>query len=143
MVRFSLSAALLVFAAAAPADDAADLKALVGKWKLEKAEVGGADFLAQLKDLDFEIAPGGKYTAKFGGITDVGTFTVDSTKSPKTMDIKASDGPNKGKTIPAVYKIDGDTVVICYQLGGGDRPKTFESKKDTQLFLATYKRVKP
>ena len=69
-------------------------------------------------------------------------FTVDSGKTPRQMVIKGNGGPNKGKTIPAIYKLDGDTLVMCYNLGGGDLPAAFESKPDTKLFLATYKREK-
>ena len=35
------------------------------------------------------------------------------------MDIKGTDGPNKGKTIKTIYKLDGDTLVVCYELGDG------------------------
>jgi uncharacterized protein (TIGR03067 family) len=125
------------------ADDAiaADLKALVGKWKIEKAEIGGKESLALFKELKFEITEGGKYALELG-VKDEGTFTVDPGKSPKEMDIKGEAGPNKGKTIKAIYKIDGDTMTICYELGGGDRPTKFETKPDTKLFLAVYKREK-
>ena len=120
---------------------AADLKALVGKWKLVKAEIGGKDSLALFKELKFEIAEGGKYTLELG-VKDEGTFTVDPSKKPAEMEIKGTDGPTKGKTIKAIYKIDGDTVTICYGLGGGDRPTKFETKEGTKLFLAVYKREK-
>ena len=123
-------------------DDAAakDLKALVGKWKLEKAELGGKDILALFKDLKFEIPESGKYKLEFGGQKDEGTFTVDPSKKPAEMDITGVEGANKGKTIKAIYKLDGDTVTICYGLGGGDRPTKFETKEGTMQFLAVYKR---
>jgi uncharacterized protein (TIGR03067 family) len=143
MVRFALCVSLLAFAATtSSADDAADLKALVGTWKIEKAELGGKDVLEHVKTLDFRIEAGGKYTAKIGTETDNGSFTVDSAKTPKRMDITSTGGPNKGKTIPALYKLDGDTLTVCYQMRGTDRPTAFESKPDTDLFLAVYKREK-
>ncbi len=125
-------------------DDAAakDLKAMVGNWKLTKAELGGKDTLALFKDLKFEIPASGKYKLELGGQKDEGTFTVDPSKKPSEMDIKVVDGPNKGKTIKAIYKLDGDTVSICYGLGGGDRPTKFETKEGTMQFLAVYKREK-
>jgi uncharacterized protein (TIGR03067 family) len=123
-------------------DAAADLKAMVGKWKLEKAELGGKDALGLLKDLKFEITGPGKYLAQLGEQKDEGTFTVDPSKSPKEMDIKGTGGPNKDKTIPAIYKLDGDTLTIAYELGGGKRPERFESKPDTKQYLAVYKREK-
>jgi uncharacterized protein (TIGR03067 family) len=134
--------ALLVVAAAAPADDKADLKAAVGKWRVEKGTIGGVDQTALFKDLVLTIQADGKYAVTFGAEKDEGTFTVDSSKSPKQMDITPTGGPNKGKTLRTIYKIDGDTLTVCYQLGEGDRPTAFESKKDTKLFLAVYKREK-
>jgi uncharacterized protein (TIGR03067 family) len=119
---------------------AADLKAMVGNWKLTKAELGGKDALALLKDLKFEITGPGKYTAQVGEQKDNGTFTVDPSKKPAEMDIKATGGPNKDRTIKAIYKLDGDAMTICYELGGDARPAKFESKPDTKLFLAAYKR---
>ena len=149
MRAFVAPAALLLSLAVAAGDDkktddkpAADLKALAGKWKLEKAELGGKDALGFLKDLKFEIGEGGKYAIELGGQKDIGTFSVDPSKKPAEMDIKGTEGPNKDKTIKAIYKLDGDTVTICYGLGGGDRPTKFETKEGTMQFLAVYKREK-
>jgi uncharacterized protein (TIGR03067 family) len=123
-------------------DAAADLKAMVGKWKIEKAEMAGMDATAFVKDVTLEIGEGGKYTVLILGQKDVGTVTIDPTKKPAEMDIKGTDGPNKGKTIKTIYKLDGDTLVVCYELGDGDRPAKFEAKANTQRMLATYKREK-
>jgi uncharacterized protein (TIGR03067 family) len=125
-------------------DDAAakDMKALVGKWKVEKAELGGKDAMAFAKDVKLELLAGGKYKLDLLGQKDEGTFSVDPSKKPAEMDIKGTDGPNKGKTIKTIYKIDGDTVTICYALGGGDRPTKFETKEGTMQFLVVYKHEK-
>jgi uncharacterized protein (TIGR03067 family) len=125
-------------------DDAAeaDLKAMVGKWKVEKAELGGKDATAVVKDVKLELAEGGKYKLDLLGQKDEGTFSVDPSKKPAEMDIKGTEGPNKGKTIKTIYKLDGDTLIVCYELGGGERPAKFEMKADSKLFLAVYKREK-
>ena len=137
-----MSLVVVVAADKKPDVAAADLKAMVGKWKLEKAELGGKDVFEHLKSLDFEIRDGGKYTARLGEEIDEGSFTVDPSKSPKEMDIKSTGGPNKGRTVKAIYKIDGDTLTVAYDLGGGKRPEKFETKADTKQFLAVYKREK-
>jgi uncharacterized protein (TIGR03067 family) len=59
------------------------------------------------------------------------------------MEITGTAGPNKGKTFSAIYELQGDTLKICYDLTGKARPTEFKSKAGTQLFLATYKKVKP
>ena len=135
--------AICLGTAAAEDKAAADLKALVGKWDIVKAELAGKDITEHLKSMKFEITEGGKYTADLGEEKDVGAFTVDPAKKPKEMDIKGNGGPNKDKLIKAIYKLDGDTLTVCYELGGGDkRPEKFETKPDTKLLVINYKRKK-
>ncbi|QJW96153.1 TIGR03067 domain-containing protein [Frigoriglobus tundricola] len=121
-----------------------DLKAMVGKWTVEKAELGGKDLTGQFKTLKFEIRDGGKYTTEIGDIKDEGAFTIDAAKTPKEVDIKPVSGPSKGKTLKAIYKIDGDSFVVCYEFNteSGTRPETFESKANSTALLVTYKREK-
>lgn len=146
-VRVLFSAALALFLVAPlVADDKkneADLKAMVGNWTVDKAELGGKDSTAVFKTLKFEIRAGGKYTVELG-VKDEGGFTVTADKSPKEMDIVSTEGPNKGKTIKAIYKLDGDALTVCYNLDADKpgRPEKFESKAGTKTFLVTYKRAK-
>lgn len=147
MQRLVPFAALALFVAAPVLADEkadADLKSMVGKWKVEKAELGGTDITEHLQVLKFEIRAGGKYTAEVGDEKDDGTFTVDPAPSPKHMDVKPTGGPHKGHTVKAIYKLDGDALVICYDFDaeGGKRPEKFESRADTKVLLVTYKRVK-
>jgi uncharacterized protein (TIGR03067 family) len=143
MPRFAPAAAFvfasLAVASAQPADD---LKATAGKWAVAKATIGGKDFTAAFKTLELQIAADGAYTLKINGETDKGTVKADPTKTPKEMDILGKEGPNAGKTIKTIYKLDGDTLTVCYELGDGDRPTAFESKAGTKQFLAEYKRAK-
>jgi uncharacterized protein (TIGR03067 family) len=139
----------VLFAVAVPLASAdekadADLKAMVGKWKVEKAVLGGQDLTEHLKDMKFEITAGGKYTVEIGPENDAGTFTVDPAKSPKQLDVKPTGGPNKGKTVKGIYKIDGDTMTICYDhmADAAKHPEKFESKDGTTLLLMVYKRQK-
>jgi uncharacterized protein (TIGR03067 family) len=145
-MRVFVAPAVLVLSLAVAAGDdkanEADLKAMVGTWKLEKAVIGGKDEIEHLKDLKLEITEGGRYVVQVGGLKDEGTVTVDPAKMPRQMDITGTGGPNKGKQILAIYKLDGDTLTMCYELGGGTRPTKFESKTDTKQFLAVYKREK-
>ena len=136
----------LCLGAPVAADEKADaeLKAMVGNWKLEKAELGGKDLTEHLKAMKFEIRDGGKYTVQVAEEKDDGAFTIDPTKKLKEMDVKPTGGPHKGKTVKAVYKLDGDTLVMCYDFDAdkGNRPEKFESKEGTTLLLITYKREK-
>ena len=147
MRLFLLPALLFVFLASSATGDEktdADLKAMVGKWKVEKAELSGKDITEQLKELKLEILAGAKYSVVFGKETDDGALAIDPAKTPKTMDAKGNGGPNKGKTVKAIYKLDGDTLTVCYDhnADAAKYPAKFETKEGTTLLLVVYKRKK-
>ena len=86
----------------------------------------------------------GKYTVTVGTKSDKGTVKLDPSKQPMAaLDITGTEGPNKGKTILAIYEKTGDTVKVCYDLSGKARPTEFKTMKGTQLFLIAYHREKP
>jgi uncharacterized protein (TIGR03067 family) len=124
-------------------ENAAELKALVGKYKVEKVELGGQDITEHLKEMKFDIRDGGKYTAQVGELIDNATFTVDPTKMPREMDVKPTGGPQKGKLVRVIYKQDGDILTMCYDHEKPEnRQSKFESKEGTTVLLITYKREK-
>jgi len=142
-----LTAAVIVLGtlltSAARGDEKAELKKLEGTWLPSAAEFGGQKWSdEQIKAIKLVMSDG-KYTATVSGQDDKGTLKVDPNAKPATMDIVGTDGPNKGKTFPAIYELSGDTLKICYALEGKDRPGKFETKPGTALFLVTYKRQKP
>ena len=83
-----------------------------------------------------------KYTVEIGDNKDEGTVKRDPSKSPKTMDITGTNGPNKGKTFLVIYELKGEELRVCYDLSGKSRPTEFATKPDTMLFLVTYRRAK-
>jgi len=137
-----LALAITVVAATSVRADAAadEWKKLAGTWKVDAATLTGNDATDMLKAAVLTIEEG-KYKLVFGG-TDAGTLTIDPAKKPKTMMIVGTDGPNKGKTIPAIYEIDGDTLKLCYALGGKEAPTEFKSTAENKALLITYKRDK-
>ncbi len=65
----------------------------------------------------------GKYTLRPGGNKDKGTLKIDPAAKPKRITITGTDGPTKGKTMQAIYEIDGDTFKVCYALDGEAAPE--------------------
>src|ERR1043165_4502060 len=64
--------------------------------------------------------------------TVTGTFTIDSSKKPKTMDMMCNDGSGdhamkfKGKTAKAIFEFDGAKLKWCsHEPGVADRPDAF------------------
>jgi uncharacterized protein (TIGR03067 family) len=137
-ICLALGASLTAFAADSP-DDA---KAVQGNWKPAKAEMAGQPMTDSfLKSISLKL-DNGKYEVFVGDKPDKGTYTVDSTTKPKSMTITGTDGPNHGKTFPAIYELNGDTLRICYDLSGAKRPTEFKSIAGTMLYFVTYKRKK-
>lgn len=116
---------------------------LAGTWLPETAELGGKKFPDEIRKTIKLVVKDNKYTATVGKQADKGAIKFNATKKPKELDITGTDGPNKGKTIQAIYERNGDTLRICYDLSGKSRPAEFKTTEGTQLFLVTYKREKP
>ena len=127
----------------AQADDAKDREVVQGEWLPTTAELAGVPFPDQILKTIKLIVKGDKYTTTVGKQVDQGTIKLKPDAKPKEMDIVGVEGPNKGKTIQAIYERDGDTLRICYDLSGKGRPSEFKTKEGTQFFLVVYKREKP
>ena len=124
------------------ADSPDDAKAVQGSWKPVKAELGGQPMPdAVLKSISLKLDKG-KYEVFVGAHPDRGTYTIDSDTKPKSMSVTGTEGPNTGKTFPAIYELKGDTLRICYDLSGAKRPTEFKSVAGTKLYLVTYTRKK-
>ena len=137
-IGLAVAASLSAFAADSP-DDA---KAVQGNWKPVKAELAGQPMTDDvLKSISLKL-DNGKYEVFVGDKPDKGTYTLDSTTKPKSMTVTGTEGPNNGKTFPAIYELKGDTLRICYDLSGAKRPIEFKTSVGTKLYLVTYTRKK-
>src|SRR5690349_9591246 len=138
LIGIALTAVLPLFAA----DSVNDTKAVQGSWKPVTAELGGEPMPeAVVKSISLKL-DNGKYEVFVGDRPDRGTYTIDAASKPKSMTITGTEGPNHGKTFPAIYELKGDTLRICYDLSGAKRPTEFKSIEGTRLYLVTYSRRK-
>jgi uncharacterized protein (TIGR03067 family) len=147
MLRLSLVAAGVVglLTAAEPGDPKKvneEAKAMEGTWEFVSAELGGQKLPDEVLKTMTLVLRDGKYTVKSPGPDDTGTVRLDPTRRPKELDVAGLEGPNKGKSFPAIYELDGDSLKVCYDLDGKKRPTEFKSAPGTKQFLATYKRKK-
>jgi uncharacterized protein (TIGR03067 family) len=115
-----------------------DSKMIEGAWIPVVAELGGTPLPEEyLKDTKLVLTDG-RYTYR----NDQGTYKLIPAEKLKAMDITGAEGPNKGKTLLAIYELTGDTLRICYDLEGKTRPSEFATKAGTQQLLVSYKRAK-
>jgi len=114
-----------------------DKKALQGSWVIVSAELAGQPLPDEMK-ADKLVLDGYSYRYR----NDHGEIKLVPAEGVKAMDVIGKEGPNKGKTLPAIYKLDGDSLTICYDLTGKARPTQFKTEAGTMQLLITYKREK-
>jgi uncharacterized protein (TIGR03067 family) len=124
-------------------DVAQEAKKFQGTWTIESSVTGGQEIPRdQLKDF-IVIYEGDKHTVKVGDkVIQVGTQKIDPSKSPKTIDVTMTEGPNKGAVMLGIYEFEGDTMKACFDPQGKKRPTEFKSTPGSQNFLNVHKRVK-
>jgi uncharacterized protein (TIGR03067 family) len=123
---------------AEPTKAGGESKALNGVWTPVSAVMDGKSMTTEECKSIHAVFHNGKYSVKVGDQTDTGTYTVDGSKDPKQVTIVGTEGPNKGKTIPAIFEREKDTLKVCYDMSGKAAPEKFESKADSKTFLVTY-----
>lgn len=103
-----------------------EIKKLVGQWKIVKVEGGE---IPEDENIRIVTITDKKITLPAGTKKHITLpYTIDSTKSPKWMDIQV-----EGLTSPGIYKLDDDklTVVVINQFKNDKpppRPTTFEGE---------------
>ena len=108
-----------------------------GTWCVIRAVHDGVE-APELVVENIEVELGsGKYCVRFGGtVSDRGHFKLSA---EGVLELHGIEGPNKGKTIPAVYQHRGDRLRVCYGLDGL-LPKDFTSAVGSSRYLVFYKR---
>ncbi len=118
-----------------------DLDAIQGTWSESIAEVRGRkqprDFLFPVK-VTFD---GDKVMAKVGRREPElrGTLKLDESIRPRHYDLTTPEG----RSAPAIYELDGDTLKVCISGIGEERPTSFETTPANEWTLIVYKREKP
>ena len=111
-----------------------DYLKLQGRWLVVKSEVKGADVPAMRGQiLNFD----GK---NFRLNTDEGSegYSLDESTSPRSVTFDDGHSP----PIKGIYKLEGDTLIICMGEPGAQRPKEFKSDTSTGAILTQATRAK-
>ena len=133
MKRFALAGGLLVaaFTGVIIAQDKA-LKDLEGTYKVTFLEKAGK---AAPKDLTESLTvtiKGEEMTIKVGDDEKKAKIKVDSSKTPNTIDVSPSEGPEKGKIFPGIFKLEKGELTLNFT-EKGDRPKDFKVEGEAML----------
>lgn len=125
-------------------DEKKEVRRLQGAWKVVRAESKGEQVpmedLLQLAiifvDDAIQVKEGDKINEKF-------VYALDLKHKPRRIDFTFTDGPKKGRTDRAIYKLDGDDLQICIQEDrNAPRPTDFVTKQGTSLSMVVLKRAR-
>jgi len=148
LILFTAASIVVAASVLAAGNDEAiqkDRKLIAGTWRVISYERDGKKTPAeQLEKTRSIYTTDGKATVRRDGKTIIQANTkIDPTKTPKQSEATYTEGELKGKTVLAIYEIDGDNMKSCFAPPGQDRPTEFSSKPGSGHVLIVYKREKP
>jgi len=149
LIVLPITCVLLVGAFGAPGgagdkDDAnkADMKLLQGIWLMQSFESNGNPLPAEQAQKIKVTVNGDKYIVDLGDRQFEATFTIDSTKKPKHIDVTMVMDEQKAVTL-GIYDVTKYTFKICRTMEAGrDRPTEFKTKEGSATVMAVYQREK-
>jgi uncharacterized protein (TIGR03067 family) len=133
--------AAFLLVAAAPKDDREKLQ---GTWSIASLEVNQETIPVEKLEAARLIVAGERYSFTLGEMRLELKHKVDEGKSPKELDLTVAEGPEKGKTFRAIYKLEEDRLTICRHVQPEmERPKEFATRPESGLMLIVWKKEKP
>ena len=121
---------------------------IYGEWVVQTMMMGGKQNAKPPAEMIYQFTPEGQWLIRREGATAKSVprdIKVDAKASPATINVVYPQ-PAAGGAAPrgmlGIYKIDGDTLTLCFSPGGGERPTAFESPDGARVMLMTLKRAK-
>ena len=125
--------------------------AIVGEWVPESMTMGGKMNLKPPAGMRYEFTADGQWISRREGAAAKGVprdYKLDPKANPPTIDVAPIATAPAGVAVAAaqpmlgIYKLEGDTLTICFGVNGEERPKTFESPEGSRVMMMVLKRVK-
>jgi RNA polymerase sigma factor (sigma-70 family) len=109
-----------------------------GRQKFSKEEV--RKVTARFHDCRYHITP-----LPWGpeGSFDGGYQIDGDTEEPKSFSLYPAKGALKGQAFRGIYRVEGDTLTLCFSWPPLDRPTEFRSRPNSTIVLAVFRRAKP
>ncbi len=98
-----------------------------GTWQIVALQDGGRTAPAEALEGAEWIVARDVIVQKAGGQTLELSYTLDPSKSPTWIDLKA-----EGRTMLGITKLEGDTLMVCFsEARGAERSTAFESQPES------------
>ncbi len=129
----------------AQGDANADLARLAGTWSAHVQEASGKPIPEKDREILKKmrlIVKNGAYTVFFDDEKlSTGTFRLDASQQPHTIDATRSDSEARGKVERGIYRFKGEVFEVVFAAAGQPRPTEFRTRANTQEMFIVYKRV--
>jgi uncharacterized protein (TIGR03067 family) len=120
-----------------------DARAIQGIWQPTALENDGSVVAKdRLRQCRLDIKEEHLSSREADRLLQSATFQLTPGADPPAIDLTATTGPNRGKVIRGIYRLDGDRLVLCLGEPGQARPREFRSPAGSGHALIILKRVK-
>jgi uncharacterized protein (TIGR03067 family) len=108
--------------------------------KPPRADKRAAELIGEWEGPHLLVITKGRAAYHHGGDPRVYELRVDPSGKPPAYDMRGT-GRVAGRVLRGIYRVEGDTLTLCYHSAGRERPAAFEGPgKGT--YTATYRRKK-
>lgn len=106
-----------------------ELKKIQGTWQFVSQEMDGKSVPPeQLAKMTIAFT-GDKWSVRQDDkVVQEGTHKLDATKKPAQVDAVVTEGEGKGSTMLGIYDLKGDTLKVCFDPKGKERPTSLTAK---------------
>jgi uncharacterized protein (TIGR03067 family) len=119
------------------------LQQIQGTWTFESLEEDGMKVAAaDLKKRTLFFGANVFVVRQGKTIYQAGGVQLNPAKSPKSINAMVRAGQDKGKVMLGIYALDGDTLKLCLDTEGEERPKEFKAAAGSKRLLAVLKRAR-
>lgn len=112
-----------------------DQRRMSGDWTMVKVLRNGKAMDKELDKVTVIIAKD-TITIREPKRDEVAGYTLRASKKPRQIDLQPKNAGAKGElVVQGIYKIEGDTLTICFRKNGKTRPDSFEADDISTLVL--------
>ena len=87
------------------------------------------------------VVKGNQFTLTDKDTSLSGTFTIDASKTPKTIDFRLADSKSPDEKFPGVYEILGERRLSCFALPKQERPRAVRPTEIKGYLMFEWKRA--
>ena len=116
---------ILLFLTSGKKTDEDDLHAFQGSWRFVAIEAEGMGVLEELVRESRLVIDGDRFELFTPGAVYSGIIRLDTSRSPRTLDVEYSSVPEQGKRALGIYYLSDRGLTVCIGLPERDRPTTF------------------